>query len=129
MTDNERNGLMPELNEELIGKVLAHIEAHPETHDQGTYRGYQGDTLVYCFAGHATRIAVEEDEYSSFVDWRTDWTTGERYLWPTEGTHGYAREKLGLTDGEAFRIFLLTDDLAGVKAELDAARERRRVSA
>lgn len=116
---------MRELNEELIRKVLAYIEAHPEQHDQGCYRGHDDGVLVYCFAGHATRIAVEDETDESLVVVKTDWLTRESYLWPVGSTQEYAAEKLGLTEDEGWRMFVGCDDLESVKRELDAARARR----
>jgi hypothetical protein len=41
------------VNVELLNKVMEHIEAHPEEHDQDQWAQLADCGTKYCFAGHA----------------------------------------------------------------------------
>lgn len=93
----EKGEQMPEMNVKLLDDTLAYIEAHPEEHDQSTW---VCDTTM-CFAGHAlalsgVKVEVDPDRHI-LLD-------GKR-----AGMESSAREALGLTYGEAERLFFARD--------------------
>lgn len=109
----------PTLNVPLLRKTLEHIEAHPEEHDQCTWRSPCGSTM--CFAGHAAVI-----NGAAMV--------GEAVVLTPEGDERpvstYAAKILGLTCGEAEELFYdcsYLDEVRVVVTDLIERAERQRV--
>jgi len=127
---------LPELNEALIERVLAHIEANPENWDQRWFSSFWRDEKdgphTHCFGGWAARFALEsappEDEGSVFIV-RTDPHTGKDYRWAADSTMEVAQEALGFTGDEAFTAFFNSMDVtepAEMRAVIDGFRAARR---
>lgn len=79
------------VNVALLCKVMEHIEAHPEEHDQAEWAEQTACGTTYCFAGHTVLIAgwsLNFDEDGVAVSCRMD---GESLLIPEA-----ARLELGL---------------------------------
>lgn len=94
----------PALNVPLITKVMDHIEAHPQEHDQGTWASRTGCGTTYCFAGHAVNMTLPETGRFLFGAVVTD-AYEVRIGLETVPIPVRARELLGLTGGEALALF------------------------
>lgn len=103
------------INEDLLRRVLEHITAHPEEHDQNDWaaRGPRCGTAM-CLAGHAVVLGGHA------LAWRR---AGPTYPMPgvrevaSETTEGLevselAQELLGLRPWEADRLFFDAQSLA-----------------
>lgn len=105
----------PALNEPLLHKVMDHIRAHPEEHDQGSWarqviepaNGVCGTR--FCFAGHATMMTLRPGEQ---VRW--DQTIGDEVssnaIVDARGRYAgrisdRARRELGVTANESAWLF------------------------
>lgn len=106
----------PAPNLPLIRKVLDHIEAHPETHDQDTWgqRTECGTTL--CFAARALALAGGVFEWYESVDGGE--LIGQVAL-PGQPTAGgverTAKELLGLDRVEVEELFFRAREVADVR--------------
>lgn len=119
------------INEDLLRRVLEHITAHPDEHNQNDWaaRGPACGTAM-CLAGHA----VVQGGYA--LAWRRAAPTypvlGVREV-ASETTDGLdvselAQELLGLTSWEAGRLFFdaeSLDDLWRIASELTDGRVSR----
>lgn len=99
-------------NFDLLYTVLHHIKAHPETHDQRTWRCRTG----MCFAGWAVPLSgarfVSDDytsPYSEIVE------VGDERVLVSE----YAKEALGLTLMESYELFGMEHTIDGLEAIID----------
>lgn len=71
------------MNTELFNRVLAHIKAHPEEWDQGSYRKPESDCgSACCLAGHAVLLAGTPYERAAINGpiWVWVWPVAERLL-------------------------------------------------
>lgn len=107
-------------NIELLDRIIAQIEAHPELWDQGTWARPTECGTAYCVAGWvaeltlplplAIRNAVIDTEFVDFRD-----ASGAGHDWDT-----YGREALGLNGDQAEEMFASSNDLTRIKAMRDA---------
>lgn len=93
-----------------LRKVLAHITAHPEQHNQDWWAERTDCGTVMCVAGHTCVQAGLRIDLIGFH--------GERGAHLTDGrrVEHVAAELLGLDEQQALRLFHIADDLPGVWA-------------
>jgi len=98
----------PKPDVDLLHRVLAHIEANPETWRQDAYRTYESDDVdapvtAYCFAG---RTAVMTGAQTPAIR-RLWYLAPDGTLDEDSGCHvsNWAQEKLGLTWDESNKLF------------------------
>jgi hypothetical protein len=97
------------INVQLLRDTLAHIEAHPETWDQATYRC--GSSM--CFAGWAAELdgcvwatsGLEYSDDNEFVKARESDPESETFANGTIHVHDRAQAALGLTGDQAEYLF------------------------
>ena len=116
---------MPALNVDLLDRTLAYIEAHPDEHDQGTWRC----GTAMCFAGHAAVLdggVWAGPEHDELVAMREDPAEVRRLSSIGEVVHveDRARRVLGLTGEEAYALFYRAATLDDVRAGVAAIRKR-----
>lgn len=105
----------PALNEPLLHKVLDHIRAHPEEHDQSHWArqviepasGVCG--TKFCFAGHAAMLTLQPGERVSWNRSHSGETSGH-YIVDANGRRvdpisDRARRELGVTANESAWLF------------------------
>jgi hypothetical protein len=118
------NSTWPDLDLPLLNKVMDHIEAHPEEHDQSIWAKRRFDQdgnacgTQYCFAGHTVVMGMRDGEQ---LIWRPQtWrnvvggdplvaTSGAVDVADAQGTINLIADRaqalLGLTRQEAERLF------------------------
>lgn len=110
---------MTDLNVELFDETLQHVIDYPEEHDQGVWRKVSSCGTTACFAGRALILAgVRWYDNDRWVE--ADADDDHRYCVymyvPGEGevrvcsTRAKAQRLLGLTEGQAAKLFLCTVD-------------------
>lgn len=95
---------MPDANVPLLRKVLEHITAHPEEHNQFTWALQRpGCGTAFCVAGHAVVMSGRDVAWEPPLRWGGAWMAHET----TDGRPimEVAQELLGLGDCAAFRLF------------------------
>lgn len=112
-------------NVELLERTLEYVIAHPDEHDQNTWRSVLSCGTTMCFAGHAATLAggswvTIEDHWYGLIPEADD-----EYQWAYHGVpyvlvRKRAQRVLGLTDEQANALFLRADDLAKVKEVVHA---------
>ena len=108
----------PALNVPLLTKVMDHIDAHPDEHDQDVWaRRLDAASpcgTTYCFAGHAVNMTLAPGERFLFLnhDYPSPIAFSVR-LGPAgiRDVPDLARERLGLSRGEALALFQSDPDL------------------
>lgn len=107
----------PVPNIDLLAQVILHIEAHPETWEQETWRCDTG----MCFAGWATQLsgavwAFEADHPTEahVVDADPNIDGPVHHLYPYVTASERARVVLGLTEREAATLFRGSNDLMDI---------------
>lgn len=109
--------LDPKPNVDLLTKVLDHIERDPKTWRQDSYRSFVDEesacATAFCFAGHtAVMTGAQVSPYG--VGW---WLAEDGTLDHHATTHvsDWARDRLGLTDDEANKLFAPFNDLGDLR--------------
>lgn len=96
-------------NVELLRRVLEHITAHPEEHDQRVWARHTDCGTAMCLAGHAVTITGHAIDYG-----KHSWS-GLVYLTRAgESIEDVAARELGLSDDQAENLF----DPDNTRAEL-----------
>lgn len=115
-----RDPTAPDLNIELLTKVMEHIEAHPDEHDQSFWAHRSDCGTAFCFAGHAVNMTLRPDEslYWEKLDapgvelvgatWIETDPLSQTYQPPVLISERAARV-LGLTVSEASDLFMATN--------------------
>lgn len=99
------------VNVDLLQRTLAHIEAHPEEWNQGTWRC----GTAACFAGHAAILAGAqwaEPDYET-----APWLDNEKVITPSgerREVFDYAPEVLGLAH-HSHPLFNASNDLEDLR--------------
>lgn len=94
-------------NLDLINRVVTQIEMHPDTWDQETLIGGERAHVTHCFAGWAIELSgIDDDRLENMP-----------------ATH-LAAELLGVTDIEAYGLFIPTAEWSDITAMLDVVRAR-----
>lgn len=97
-----------EINEPLLQKVMDHVTAHPEEFDMAEWATQKPDCgTTLCIAGHAAVMAGHDLSWS----WWQRSPGSPPVLTAARTTGGHlikrvAQEALGLTDEQAYRLFL-----------------------
>lgn len=120
-------------NVELLRRVLAHIEAHPEQWDQLSYRALVDCGTAYCFAGHV--VGLTGGRWSAPIG-AEDADDDDDELPPLEDcvdvgdviqhVSYYAQNQLGITSGQADELFSpgnTLDDLRRIVGRICGDRE------
>lgn len=118
---------MPDI--ERLDRALAHIEAHPEQHNQGAWVQSPGDRVncgtAACLAGW---VVIQEHPEATFV--RDKWDVGDTYshvrIGPDGPTHLIERLAAALLDVDeqrAGQLFCAGNDLDVLKAMRNLLRE------
>lgn len=138
----------PTLNAPLLRKVLDHIVAHPDEHDQSLWATRRFDQrgnvcgTRYCFAGHTVVMGMEQGEQLIWhpQTWRAVpyqdelqvASSGAVDLNSTDGRirliASRAQELLGLTQQESERLFFATnrvDHIARMIEVMELAERHR----
>jgi hypothetical protein len=115
-------------NAELAWRVIDHIDAHPDQHDQGHWVRQTDCGTTACFAGWTTILSGDRPvtELPGYVDGFTDVVTvdpeGRSYDLTVQAR---ARELLGITHQAAHDLFynaMSLDDLRDAVAEIFGPR-------
>jgi hypothetical protein len=124
----------PARNLDLLERTMAHIEAHPEQHDQGSWINACGTT--FCFAGHAALLAgaskpLSENGFGNgwFVDTVTSTSRALSSYWDVDedGVREFARRSLGLSEDEADVLFNGGRDINELRAIVNALKDNASV--
>lgn len=108
-------------NNARLEETMAHIEAHPEGHDQATWGRRTLCGTKMCFAGTAAvlaggtliwirRATWEHGAFEVLVDGK------ERVI-----SH-FAQEVLGLTADQKYYLFFVVDSVEDLRAAVDAIK-------
>ena len=116
---------MPTPDLALAERVFVHIQAHPETWEQGAWAHKSDCGTTHCFAGHAVALAYPHAVFHLATD--DDDVPGEEYAWnvtPLDGQQprlirDVAQELLGLNEGEADELFSATHGLLGLAVVIE----------
>lgn len=92
---------MTTVNVPLLRKILDHITAHPEEHDQEVWAERTACGTVMCLAGHAAVMTGHTIAYERRAN--GDWMV--RYCTNGEQIEDVARDALGLTYLQAAKLF------------------------
>lgn len=103
---------LPERNVQLLQDTMAHVEQHPEEHNQDCWVNPCG--TAFCYAGHAAILAgaarptrqLARSDNAWFVDPETLESVGTRQ--PSESAvevGDFAELKLGITNAESEVLF------------------------
>lgn len=136
----------PTPNMGLLDSIIDHIEAHPEQWNQKTWARETTCGTAYCVAGFACAweegsivkggylflpkgshhaMAVLGDDYDNDYDWLNgDYGVPMSHAWIP--FHEAGQSILGLTNGEAERLFMATNTLDDIKVQVEAIRYRAR---
>lgn len=112
------------LNAELLDATMTTIERDPEHHDQSHWaRNVTSPDCqtTFCFAGHAAILAGAQPPAHDGT-WYVDPETGlsVSFFEPTsEHVADYAQKKLGLTDGQADKLFHGANTIPQLRAIVD----------
>lgn len=100
----------PELNVEMVRRVLDHVVARPETHDQANFKNQCGS--AQCVAGWTLSFSNYKTKFdeTSYMNWR--WYDPEG--WEVSPDLA-AREILGLVETEATVLFFQTGNSGAVR--------------
>lgn len=118
------------INEDLLRRVLEHITAHPEEHDQARWAVRTDCGTAYCVAGHIVVMSGWQVDWSDGMAIRTDEMTHTCGVVGTDKTiASVAAELLGVERGECddglFYGGNELDDLWRIAAELTDGRVSR----
>jgi hypothetical protein len=117
IASGDRTGLLEvtrDLNVALLRKTMEHIEAHPEEHDQATW--VCGSQM--CFAGHAAVADGATLEPGMYMpNAMSEWLG-------TTHVSDYAQRALGLTSGEANRLFYADNSVEDLRVLVDDLIEK-----
>lgn len=103
-------------NVPLLKRVLDHIEAHPETHDQDWWAEDTACGTVMCIAGHTVAMTGHTIDLHGDDDQDGDYAEPGARLIDGRRIEDVAREELGLTRQQAYDLFHLAEDLGAVWA-------------
>ncbi len=96
------------INEALLREVLAYIELHPESWDQRIWGRVHACGTVACLAGW-TYVLTSNDW--GLQRWgQLNWDRSPS-VFEVSGVAAYARDKLGLTDAQAWGLFHFGTDV------------------
>lgn len=119
---------------ELLERVMAHIEAHPDQHSQGSYFTPTACGTTYCFAGHAAVMSgAEPPTFHAGKSWFVSNDTLKsfapglsRYEDMEEPMHvsTFAGVKLQLSDVQRNFLFSAATTVPELRAMVDAIKAR-----
>lgn len=97
-----------------LDAVLAYIEEHPKEWRQSTWGRRTACGTAMCVAGHVAALDKAEMQWTS--------TDNEQALIAANGTaiFRYAKESLGLSDGQAEELFDALNSMSTLRALRDA---------
>lgn len=101
---------MGDVNTELLLKTMAHIEAHLDQWDQGTWAMRTDCGTAGCFAGTACLLAGYQFDFSKAAYWTCDGTVTAE-LTTGERISTKAKELLGLDAFQAEQLFAPSNTL------------------
>lgn len=120
---------MSRINWPLLDKVLDHIRAHPEQHQQQQFRCETG----MCVAGWAAELAGRKWAFPAGLGWPSSLVLaepGELFV-KTTGDGAYVVEcfdaasaLLGLTETDAYDLFEGSNTLSDIERIVDELRAR-----
>ena len=114
-------------NAELAYRVLDHIDAHPEEHDQGAWILRRECRTTACFAGRVSLLSGDEPQLDPNGG---EWVDSVRSaaIGRVRHIHNRAAALLGITESQADRLFDATntrEDLGGMVTEIFGPRPER----
>lgn len=113
---------MTTINVPLLRKVMEHIEAHPDEHDQSYWAKRTPCGTTFCFAGWAVQLG----DPTAKPDWEGLKTTDR--LVNGRGIDEYAAELLGLGNRDAIALFSAAPDSPVLRMQVDALIARAEAS-
>lgn len=102
-------------NVALLNKVMEHIEAHPEEHDQRYWGIVTACGTKFCFAGHTAMMCGHDpvfDPMGFFVGCRDHRGGSQR-------VDDVARSELGISTRDASRLFFESTTIQQLRAVVD----------
>lgn len=117
-------GPIPDLNVALLSKVMDHIEAHPEEHNQDEWAVSTPCGTAFCFAGHAVNMTMQpQDRFLFLATMDKQAAMSVRISGEDRPIAQEARRVLGLTRTEAATMFSGSNTREKLRAMVDALIE------